>query len=180
MSSALVVGGTYFSAIAVSLGLGYFTGSRRSISHPGSQPKSDVIEQSESDTESEEDVDVSKLTIQDDCKLVLVVRTDLGMSTGKIAAQCSHATLACYKTLLSQNSALLKRWAQTGYQKTVVRCSDEDELVLLQAQARSLQLCARSIQDAGRTEIAAGSTTVLGIAGPRMLVEQVTGQLLGL
>ena len=32
-------------------------------------------------------------------KLVLVVRTDLGMTKGKIAAQCSHATLACFKTL---------------------------------------------------------------------------------
>jgi peptidyl-tRNA hydrolase, PTH2 family len=34
---------------------------------------------------------------------VLVVRTDLGMSSGKIAAQCSHATLACYKALNSKN-----------------------------------------------------------------------------
>lgn len=30
-------------------------------------------------------------------KLVLVVRTDLGMGKGKVAAQCGHATLACYK-----------------------------------------------------------------------------------
>ncbi|UKZ69278.1 uncharacterized protein TrAtP1_010288 [Trichoderma atroviride] len=35
----------------------------------------------------------------EECKLVLVVRTDLGMTKGKIAAQCSHATLACYKAL---------------------------------------------------------------------------------
>ncbi|KAJ7932616.1 peptidyl-tRNA hydrolase [Mycena leptocephala] len=86
------------------------------------------------------------------------------MSTGKIAAQ--HATLACYKTLLSKNPALLRRWARAGYLKSVVRCSDEDELLLLQAQAQSLNLCARSIQDAGRTQIAAGSTTVLGVLGP--------------
>ncbi|KAJ7139912.1 peptidyl-tRNA hydrolase [Mycena epipterygia] len=91
--------------------------------------------------------------------------------------RCSHATLACYKTLSSKNPALLRRWARTGYLKSVVRCSDEDELLLLQAQAQSLNLCARSIQDAGRTQIAAGSTTVLGIAGPKVLVEQVTGEL---
>lgn len=33
-------------------------------------------------------------------KLVLVVRTDLGMGKGKIAAQCGHASLACYKRAL--------------------------------------------------------------------------------
>ena len=68
-----------------------------------------------------------------------------------------------------------------------LRCSDEEELLLLQAKAQSLNLCARSIQDAwvlrasslviglvhglifycfrGRTQVAAGSRTVLGI-GP--------------
>ncbi|KAJ7275255.1 peptidyl-tRNA hydrolase, partial [Mycena haematopus] len=94
---------------------------------------------------------------------VLAVRTDLGMTTGKIAAH--HATLACYKTLAKNPAQLLRKWARTGYPKSVVCCSDEDSLLLLQAQAQSLNLCARSIQDAGRTQIAAGSTTVLGIAG---------------
>lgn len=32
--------------------------------------------------------------------------------------------------------------------KVALRCSDEEELLLLQAQAQSLNLCARSIQDA--------------------------------
>lgn len=39
----------------------------------------------------------------EECKLVLVVNQELGMGKGKIAAQCGHATLACYKTLLTQN-----------------------------------------------------------------------------
>ena len=30
-------------------------------------------------------------------KMVLLVRTDLGMAKGKVAAQCAHAALACYK-----------------------------------------------------------------------------------
>lgn len=47
----------------------------------------------------------------------------------------------------------------------------------LEAKARSLGLCARSIRDAGRTQIAAGSKTVLGVGpGPVKLVDSVTGE----
>jgi len=34
-----------------------------------------------------------------------------------------------------------------------------------------------TVHDAGRTEVAAGSATVLAIAGPEGMVDQVTGQL---
>ncbi|KAK7064404.1 peptidyl-tRNA hydrolase PTH2-domain-containing protein [Favolaschia claudopus] len=177
---ALVAG--YCLVVAASISLGYYTASsgagvkstsRTTVDRPPPRQRSEE----DSDSESEQG-DVSSLTTLDDCTLVLCVRTDLSMSTGKIAAQCSHATLACYKTLLSKNPVLLRKWARAGYLKSVVRCSDEDALLLLQAQAQSLNLCARSIQDAGRTQIAAGSTTVLGIAGPTVLVRQVTEELL--
>ncbi|KAI5450696.1 hypothetical protein NCC49_002706 [Naganishia albida] len=114
----------------------------------------------------------------EECKLVLVVNQELGMGKGKIAAQCGHATLACYKTLLHQNSKLLNHWEQTGQAKVAVKCTSTAELLRLQSEARKLNLCARSIQDAGRTQIAAGSRTVLGIGpGPVKLVNQVTGGL---
>lgn len=48
---------------------------------------------------------------------------------------------------------------------------------MLQAQAMSLGLCARVIRDAGRTQIASGSMTVVGIIGPRSIVDNVTGSL---
>jgi len=124
--------------------------------------------------------------IQDEeFKLVLVVRTDLGMTKGKIAAQCSHATLACYKALLkqearakSQSDSFLSRWESTGQAKVTVQARGEEELLILQAQAMSLDLCAKVIHDAGRTQIASGSTTVLGVGpGPKSIVDQVTGSL---
>lgn len=68
----------------------------------------------------------------------------------------------CLATCVSDGANLLWNWRQT---KIALRCSSEEELLTLQAQAQSLNLCARSIQDAGRTQIAAGSRTVLGIAG---------------
>ncbi|MCO5608378.1 hypothetical protein L7F22_062587 [Adiantum nelumboides] len=78
----------------------------------------------------------------------LVVRTDLKMDKGKIAAQCSHATLACYKALQSGNPTLLKQWERTGQAKVALKCTTEQELLELEARAKKLNLCARSIRDA--------------------------------
>ena len=98
---------------------------------------------------------------------------------GKIAAQCSHATLACYKYFLahSPDSPILRRWEHGGQAKIALQVKSEEELQVMQAQAMSLGLCARVIQDAGRTQIASGSRTVLGVLGPKSVVDQVTGHL---
>ncbi|KAF8591983.1 PTH2-domain-containing protein, partial [Ramaria rubella] len=110
------------------------------------------------------------------CKMVLCVRTDLKMTPGKIAAQ--HATLACYKALHKANPSLLRHWEMIGQAKVALKCPSEEELLLLQAKAESLNLCARVVEDAGRTEIEPGTLTVLGIGpGPVDLVNQVTGKL---
>ncbi|MCJ1462449.1 hypothetical protein MMC07_001050 [Pseudocyphellaria aurata] len=157
---------------------------------------------------------------REECKLVLVVRTDLGMqkgiafhhflpsfaptilllsgltnfSAGKIAAQCSHATLSNYRLLLSQPhlSPLLRRWESTGQAKIALQAPSppsgadaesingggEGELEKLRAQASQLGLCATIVHDAGRTQIAAGSATVLGVGpGPKSVVDRVTGGL---
>ncbi|KAA8619222.1 peptidyl-tRNA hydrolase 2 mitochondrial precursor [Pyrenophora tritici-repentis] len=112
--------------------------------------------------------------------MVLVVRTDLGMTKGKIGAQCGHATLACYKHFLrhSPNSEILKRWEKLGQAKVALQVKSEDDMQLLQAQALSLGLVAHIIHDAGRTQIASGSATVLGIGpAPKSVIDQVTGHL---
>ncbi|PSS07164.1 hypothetical protein M430DRAFT_110768 [Amorphotheca resinae ATCC 22711] len=116
----------------------------------------------------------------EECKLVLVVRTDLGMTKGKIAAQCSHATLACYKNFLRNDpkSPILRRWERQGQAKVALQVKSEDELEVLQATAISLGLVAEVIADAGRTQIASGSHTVLGIGpAPKSVIDKVTGTL---
>lgn len=81
--------------------------------------------------------------------------------------------------------------------KIALKADSEEDLLIMEAQAQSLNICAKSIQDAyvcatflcrgyrelisifsGRTQIAAGSRTVLGIGpAPVKLVNQVTGHL---
>ncbi|KAL3316586.1 hypothetical protein Ciccas_004760 [Cichlidogyrus casuarinus] len=113
-----------------------------------------------------------------DMKLVIVARTDLGMTKGKIAAQCSHATLACYKKALKIDSELLRTWENQGQPKVVLKTESEESLYKLSDSAKDLGVINYIIHDAGRTQIAAGSATCIGI-GPAdvKLVDQVTGHL---
>ncbi|KAG2154530.1 peptidyl-tRNA hydrolase PTH2-domain-containing protein [Suillus clintonianus] len=175
------------------LGLGYYLGSRLGTqdaapivapTEPPSEPKNIEPPKAEPVVDSDEeddaladgDLGAVKAGFMQPCKLVLVVRTDLKMTSGKIAAQ--HATLACYKALSRTNPALVQHWERIGQAKIALKCSSEDELLELEAVAKSLNLCARSILDAGRTQIAAGSRTVLGIGpAPIDLINQVTGHL---
>ncbi|CDS10239.1 hypothetical protein LRAMOSA02915 [Lichtheimia ramosa] len=138
--------------------------------------------QTEADSDSDlDEAPVGKVDVKkygDNFKMVLVVRTDLGMTKGKVAAQCGHATLACYKSAMKSNPEVLRIWERTGQAKVALKCDSEDKMLDLQAIALSLNLTAQSICDAGRTQIAAGSRTVLGIGpGPVELVDQVTGHL---
>ncbi|KAG0717659.1 Peptidyl-tRNA hydrolase 2, mitochondrial [Chionoecetes opilio] len=111
-------------------------------------------------------------------KLVLVVRSDLKMGKGKAAAQCSHATLKAYKQLHKRNHSLLRTWEMNGQPKVVVKVDDEASMMDLSALAREVGLRVSIIQDAGRTQIAPGSRTVVGIGpGPVELIDQVTGHL---
>src|SRR5438046_920910 len=110
----------------------------------------------------------------------------LTLIQGKIAAQCGHATLACYKTLLraaqkdpeSTEAKLLRQWERLGQAKIAVQVKGEQEMIELMRKARSLGVTAGVIQDAGRTQIEAGSRTVLGVGpAPKSEVDKITGHL---
>jgi len=172
----------------LSLTLGYWIGVGHSL-YPTTRPSAkgkrnhDRIATTSSDMSSEEDdLDTPPQAPSglpsEECKLVLVVRTDLGMGKGKAAAQCSHATLACYKSAIKHHPELVRRWEYSGQPKVTVQAKSEEELEVLQGIAVSLGLTAKVICDAGRTQIVAGSKTVLGVGpGPKSVVDQVTGGL---
>ena len=115
----------------------------------------------------------------DELKLVLVVNDSLKMGKGKIGAQCAHAAVAIVEKLqeLGQD-ALLAQWESCGQPKICLKAKDDIELRALAAAAAGLRLPIYQVQDAGRTQVAAGSRTVLAI-GPstKSLIDQVTGKL---
>eukprot|EP00246_Nothoceros_aenigmaticus_P017276 TRINITY_DN8342_c0_g1_i3.p1 TRINITY_DN8342_c0_g1~~TRINITY_DN8342_c0_g1_i3.p1 ORF type:complete len:170 (-),score=35.25 TRINITY_DN8342_c0_g1_i3:500-1009(-) len=98
-------------------------------------------------------------------KMVLVVRNDLKMGKGKIAAQCSHATLGLYKKLFYRAPKALQRWEASSQVKVVCKVESEDEMLQLQNDAKSMKLPTHITIDAGRTQIAPNSRTVMAVIG---------------
>mmetsp|Transcript_7534 Transcript_7534/g.13624 ORF Transcript_7534/g.13624 Transcript_7534/m.13624 type:complete len:176 (+) Transcript_7534:109-636(+) len=119
---------------------------------------------------------------EDEVKLVLVVRKDLFMGTGKIAAQCSHATMGIaqklYQTEISPVLLIqAQKWSLQGEKTIVLWCAGLSELKILERQGTDLGLLCEKVRDAGRTEVEPGSVTVLALFGYTNFVDQVTGQL---
>lgn len=111
-------------------------------------------------------------------KLVIVVRQDLKMGKGKIASQCSHAAVSAYKKMLKCDPQTLMLWESTGQPKIILQCKDGQELDALHEQSRAVGLSTSLVRDAGRTQLTAGSSTVLSIGpGSSDKIDIVSGQL---
>lgn len=108
-------------------------------------------------------------------KQVIVLRTDLGMSTGKLVAQACHASLGAYK---NARSAARNEWEASGQTKVAVEVDGEDELMDLFKRARAEDVPGYIVKDAGRTELEPGTVTALGLGpAPDETVDKVTKDL---
>lgn len=130
---------------------------------------------------------------EDPIVMYLIVHESLNMSTGKTAAQCAHASqmltleffekkesskhlqklinsddpkgsldkaemLERYKAMAPKIS-IFGEWTQTSFRKVVLRASDKEWDKLKTEFKDSMVM----VVDAGLTEIAAGSETVIGL-----------------
>lgn len=116
-------------------------------------------------------------------KLALVVRADLKMSKGKTAAQCAHAAVLCVQEAQGskndETQKLLESWLVKGQPKIVLKVEGGyEDLIKLQQQANEVGVVSALVQDAGRTQLAAGTATVLGI-GPDTVdrIDKLVGHL---
>lgn len=114
----------------------------------------------------------------DDQKLVIVVRTDLGLSKGKLAVQVAHASVNCAMQAYTKKRKVYDEWYRGGQKKIVAKVSGMRELLELKSMAEAKGLITSLVTDAGLTQVPPGTTTCLGI-GPAMSgdVDPLTGHL---
>ncbi len=111
-------------------------------------------------------------------KLVLCVNMELKMGKGKIAAQCGHATLGAYKLAKKYCKTGLSNWESAGTKKIAVKVEEEIEFYDLLEKAKLDGVVCYIVQDTGKTQIAAGSRTVLALGpAPEAVINQISGHL---
>jgi len=111
-------------------------------------------------------------------KMVIVTRKDLNLSPGKLAAQVAHAAVTCALETKKNNSRWFTKWQNEGGKKAVVKVDSEEDFYLLKKKAEELDIFAYIVEDAGHTEIPAGTKTVLGIGpAPDNIMDKITGDL---
>ena len=116
--------------------------------------------------------------VADEMKLVIVVRTDLGLSKGKLAVQVAHASVNCAMQARISRRRQYDEWYRSGQKKIVAKVGSMRELLELKSMAEAKDLITSLVTDAGLTQVPAGTTTCLGI-GPAETrrVDPLTGDL---
>lgn len=124
-------------------------------------------------------------------KQVIVVRKDLNMRKGKLAAQVAHASM---KVILNQaivnilktkytihlmNGSALYDWLNNLFTKVVVSCNSEEELLELHKKAKEENILCCLIQDSGKTEFHGVPTYTTLAIGPDYSenIDKITGHL---
>jgi len=111
-------------------------------------------------------------------KQVIVVRSDLEMSKGKVAAQAGHAAVSAAEEARRLHPKWWKAWLKEGQRKIAVKVRSEKELLKLEKEANELGLPSALISDRGLTELPSGTVTCLGIGpAPSRKIDRVTGKL---
>ena len=111
-------------------------------------------------------------------KQAIVVRTDLQMGKGKVAAQVAHASLAAAETAQEKKAGWYREWREEGQAKIVLKVGSLEALDELFRRARSAGLPASMIEDRGLTQVDPGTVTCLGVGpAPDAEIDKITGKL---
>ena len=108
-------------------------------------------------------------------KQTIVVRDDLGMGRGKLAAQAAHASLEAADRATDRER---RAWKDGGMKKIVLSADSEQQLRELRREADSRGLPTALVQDAGHTQLEPGTVTAIAVGpGEESDVDAVTGHL---
>ncbi len=108
-------------------------------------------------------------------KQVILVRTDLKLPKGKLAAQSAHASL---EAAMKSQRDRVDEWRSEGGKKVILKVDNEEDLRRYKSLAEREKIITALITDAGHTTIPSGTVTCLGI-GPdkEERIDKVTGKL---
>ncbi len=111
-------------------------------------------------------------------KQVIVVRRDLNMSKGKLAAQVAHASVSSfYKTYIEKKEWALE-WLRNKQPKIICKVDGLKDIHKLGESADHLGIPNVVIEDAGLTQLAPGTVTCIGIGpAPVEFIDKITGKL---
>ena len=130
-------------------------------------------------------------------KQVIVVRKDLNMRKGKMAAQAAHASMGAILKLIDRRKYNLLdgevmemraelrvdspecHWLENSFTKICVSCDSEEELLTLVKQAQDKGILCCAITDSGKTEFNGVPTLTCAAFGPAWAdnVDEITGSL---
>ena len=108
-------------------------------------------------------------------KQVILVREDLKLDKGKMAAQVAHASV---EAALKLDKESVRKWRASGMKKIVLKVRDKKELFNFKQNAKDNKLKTAVITDAGRTVVEPGTVTC-GAIGPdeENRIDNITGNL---
>ena len=110
--------------------------------------------------------------------MVIVVRGELRLTPGKVAAQVAHAAVDLALRAESRAPPAFAAWVRAGQKKIVLVVPTLDELVAIDREARARQIPTHWVEDAGLTEVPPGTRTCLGLGpAPAAALDAVTGEL---
>jgi PTH2 family peptidyl-tRNA hydrolase len=113
-------------------------------------------------------------------KQVIVIRKDLNMRKGKIAAQASHASMAfltrqyeaAHRLTVARNARIIApsdvqvEWLNNSFTKICVSVDSEEELYEIEQRAKAADIECHLIIDNGHTEFHGVSTPTCLALGP--------------
>lgn len=120
-------------------------------------------------------------------KQVIVIRKDLKMRKGKIAAQASHASMKVFfdrgtveeDKLTIQLTPSMAHWVMNSFAKVCVYVDSEEDLLGIYEQAIEENIPTAIIVDEGRTEFKGVPTRTAVAIGPEKssIIDKITGGL---
>lgn len=108
-------------------------------------------------------------------KQVIIVRNDLKMPKGKLAAQVAHASV---ESVFKSKKVKVDEWRSEGMKKVVVKVDNKEELFRYMKEAERNKIVTALIKDAGKTFFNKSTITCLGL-GPDKdeILDKVTKDL---